>query len=227
MGPGILAKALFQGSFSLMIFGWAQLLMDLQPLIVILTGKGHIHGFSHTYIGASLIATFSAITGKYATEFCLNTFRPNNTESPISIHWLVAFISAFFGTFSHVILDSFMHQDIQPFYPFSLSNGLLGVISLNQLHKFCSYTGFVGVGLYYLIQFVTINRSHKNQSAFSLKGTITHLLAPAFCAIPIALSVGLFFEGVELFNHLTQNSLLHIYVGSFTALFISQILYGK
>jgi len=51
MGPGILFKALLQGSFSLMVFGWAQIIMDIQPLIVLITGKGHLHGFTHTYIG--------------------------------------------------------------------------------------------------------------------------------------------------------------------------------
>ena len=55
MGPGILIKALLQGSFSLMVFGWAQILMDIQPLVALITSKGQLHGFSHTYIGASLI----------------------------------------------------------------------------------------------------------------------------------------------------------------------------
>ena len=63
MGPGILIKALLQGSFSLMVFGWAQILMDIQPLLVIITSKGQLHGFSHTYIGASLIAIAAALTG--------------------------------------------------------------------------------------------------------------------------------------------------------------------
>jgi hypothetical protein len=37
MGPGILIKAILQGSFSLMVFGWTQIVMDIQPLIVILS----------------------------------------------------------------------------------------------------------------------------------------------------------------------------------------------
>lgn len=41
MGPGLLIKALLQGSFSLLVFGWAQIVMDLQPLLVLLTGEGH------------------------------------------------------------------------------------------------------------------------------------------------------------------------------------------
>jgi hypothetical protein len=31
MGPGLLMKVGLQGSFSLMVFGWTQVLIDLQP----------------------------------------------------------------------------------------------------------------------------------------------------------------------------------------------------
>lgn len=30
-----------------------------------ITGAGHLHGFTHTYAGATLLAVFSAATGKY------------------------------------------------------------------------------------------------------------------------------------------------------------------
>ena len=53
MGPGMLIKSLLHGSFSLMIFGWSQILMDLQPLFAMITNEGKLHGFSHTFLGAS------------------------------------------------------------------------------------------------------------------------------------------------------------------------------
>jgi len=53
MGPGVLIKSMLQGSFSLMVFGWSQIVMDVQPLLVMITGDGHLHGFSHTIIGGS------------------------------------------------------------------------------------------------------------------------------------------------------------------------------
>ena len=68
MSPGILVKAILQSSFSLMVFGWTQIAMDIQPLVVMITGKGHLHGFTHTYIGAILIALITALTGKYLSE---------------------------------------------------------------------------------------------------------------------------------------------------------------
>lgn len=148
MGPGLLVKALLQGSFSLMVFGWAQIIMDIQPLVVFLSGEGHLHGFSHTYIGATLIGVGSALTGKYAAEFCL---RLIGQARYLPISWPVAIASAFIGSFSHVLLDSVMHADVEPFSPFMLNNPFLGFVSVGTLHKFCLYSGLFGVGLYFAV----------------------------------------------------------------------------
>ena len=151
MGPGILLKGTLQSSFSLMVFGWTQILMDIQPLIVMLSGEGHLHGFSHTYLGATLLAILAAITGKYLSQIGLWVLK---IESSIknNIEWWVVFLSAFIGSFSHVFLDSIMHSDVEPFYPVTLSNPFLRVISVEALHKLCLYSGLVGAGVYYFIQ---------------------------------------------------------------------------
>jgi membrane-bound metal-dependent hydrolase YbcI (DUF457 family) len=148
MGPGLLIKAVLKGSFSLMVFGWTQVVMDLQPLIVLITGEGHLHGFSHTYLGASLIAAFCALSGLYLTRTAFSHAFP---AGQINLSWPVAIISAFIGSFSHVLLDSLMHADVQPFYPLSLSNSFLHAISVEALHKICMYSGLVGGAcLFYL-----------------------------------------------------------------------------
>ncbi|WP_440875374.1 metal-dependent hydrolase [Thalassotalea sp. PLHSN55] len=149
MGPGILIKSLLQGSFSLMVFGWTQIIMDIQPLIVLLSGEGHLHGFTHTYVGAILIAIFAALTGKYLSELGLKILKISKTNNLISIAWWVVFLSAFIGSFSHVLLDSIMHADVEPFFPFTLDNKFLGLISVSVLHKLCLYTGLVGAAIYY------------------------------------------------------------------------------
>ena len=154
MGPGILIKSLLQGSFSLMVFGWSQIIMDIQPLIVLITDEGHLHGFSHTYVGASLLAIVSALSGKYLSEFGLLVLGISKKLNPIKIAWWVVFISAFIGTFSHVLLDSIMHADVEPFYPFTLHNDFLAYFTIEQLHKFCLYSGLAGAGLFYVVQFM-------------------------------------------------------------------------
>ena len=103
MGPGMLIKSLLHGSFSLMIFGWSQILMDLQPLFAMITNEDKLHGFSHTFFGASLIAIIAVLTGKHLSEFGLRITGYSNSNKPIKIFWFVAFFSAFIGTYSHVV----------------------------------------------------------------------------------------------------------------------------
>lgn len=153
MGPGILIKAILHGSFSLMVFGWAQIVMDVQPLIVLITGEGHLHGFSHTYIGATLLGIFSALSGKYLAEFGLVILGISNRQNPIKILWWVAIISSFIGTYSHVAIDSIMHTDMRPYYPFSDDNHLLRLVSIELLHKLLIYTGIIGAVIYFAYQF--------------------------------------------------------------------------
>ncbi len=156
MGPGILMKALLQGSFSLTIFGWTQIVMDIQPLIVLITGDGHLHGFTHTFVGATLIALFSALSGKYLSELGLKMI---DIPTPNGIAWWVAFLSAFIGSFSHVVLDGIMHHDVEPFFPFTKDNEFLGLMTVDQLHKLCVYSAGLGALLYFTVVMLLKRRS--------------------------------------------------------------------
>lgn len=149
MGPGILIKSILQSSFSLMVFGWTQIVMDIQPLIVLISGEGHLHGFTHTYVGAILIAIFAAFTGKYLSELGLKLLNISTKDNLISIKWSVVFLSAFIGSFSHVLFDSIMHADVEPFFPITLNNQFLGLISVSMLYKVCMYSGLIGAAIYF------------------------------------------------------------------------------
>ena len=164
MGPGVLIKAELQSGFSLIVFSWAQIVMDVQPLWVMLTGEGQLHGFSHTLIGASLLAVFSLLSGKYLAEIGLRIFGIAKPDSPIVISWPVAAGSAFIGTSSHVWLDAIMHSDVAPLYPMSTRNGWLGVISIAQLHLLCLISGLVGAAIFFAVQWAVKARKDDNGS---------------------------------------------------------------
>lgn len=153
LGPGILVKALLQGSFSLMVFAWAQIVMDIQPLIAILSGASKFHGFTHSYLGALFIAVFCALTGKYLSQAVLSLFA-KAPQQRVDISWRVAFLSACVGTYSHVLLDGMMHTDLEPLWPLTALNPLLGLVSIASLHKFCFYTGLIGAFIYIAINYL-------------------------------------------------------------------------
>jgi membrane-bound metal-dependent hydrolase YbcI (DUF457 family) len=54
-------------------------------------------------------------------------------------------VGAALGAWTHVVLDSVMHRDIQPLMPFSPHNALEGVIPLDVLHVACLALGGVGL----------------------------------------------------------------------------------
>ncbi len=148
MGPGIAVKAVMQRRFSLMVFGWSQIAIDLQPLFVLLTGRGELHGFSHTFLGATLIALVCGLSGKHLGELGL---RILHEPRHLPISWRVSFVSAFIGTYSHIAIDSIMHGDVLPLLPLSSASPLHAIISISALHLLCLATALVGGLVWYAL----------------------------------------------------------------------------
>ena len=145
LGPGALFKAVAGDRFSFMVFGGSQILIDLEPAVRLMTGSAILHGFTHTLLGALLIGTLAGGIGKPVTERVLR-----GTDIPChNFTWRVSFTSAYIGTLSHVLLDAIMHWDVAPWYPFTLSNPLLGLTSDGWLHLICIGCGGVGIVLFF------------------------------------------------------------------------------
>lgn len=140
LGPGALFKAAGGERFSFMIFGGSQILMDVEPLVHIIRGDPVLHGTSHTVAGAFVIAIASAVAGRPICSALLA--RSGIMDRPIS--WSVAWVSAFVGTYSHILLDAIMHRDMNPLWPFARGDPLLGLISVTALHVFCVACGVAG-----------------------------------------------------------------------------------
>lgn len=149
MGPGLLLKTFLQSTFSLMVFGWTQILIDIQPLVVLLSGRGELHGLSHTYLGATAIAIVGAPSGKYLGEIGLRILRLQQ-YNPIG--WRVAWMSAFIGGYSHVLIDGIMHADMRPLAPFSQQAVLHGIVDIDTLHILCVLAAVIGAMGFYLVE---------------------------------------------------------------------------
>lgn len=142
-----------------MIFGWSQILIDLPTLVVLLRGEGVLHGFSHTFLGATLTAILAGASGRYLAPIGLRLLHLEEGVARF-ISWKIAFLSAFIGTFSHVALDSIMHRDMEPFMPWSTWNLMLGVISIPSLHTLCIYTGLAGAAVYFAVTYYLSRRQN-------------------------------------------------------------------
>jgi hypothetical protein len=159
MGPGLAVKAVLGRRFSLMVFGFSQVAIDIEPLIVIMRDDDVLHGFTHTYIGATLIALVSVVIGRPICQYLLRFWKPDPKSvvlswwgTPGRISWTAAIVGAFIGAYSHVFLDSIMHYDMHPWAPWSEVNKLLHVISVENLHLLCLLSGVLGIILIVVVK---------------------------------------------------------------------------
>ena len=148
MGAGLCIKAVAQRRFSLMVFGWTQIVMDLQPLLAMLTGRGELHGFTHTYLGATLVAVVAALTGKPLGQLGLRLLR---LPRFLPIGWGVAALSALVGAWSHVAIDSLMHAEMHPWAPWRQGNTWSGLVSIEALQWWCLGAALLGSVLYFVV----------------------------------------------------------------------------
>jgi membrane-bound metal-dependent hydrolase YbcI (DUF457 family) len=149
-GPAALLHSAAPKHISFLAFCGANVLVDVEPLYFMLTHQWPIHRFFHTYVGATVaagivVALFALV--RRMTPGLLDQLRLRN----LGVRAVA--LGAILGTYSHVLLDSLMHADMNPFAPFSNANPLLGAVFLNTLYGFCLVAGVAGgvvIGLRYL-----------------------------------------------------------------------------
>ncbi|WP_288402909.1 hydrolase [uncultured Acinetobacter sp.] len=147
LGIGCCCKAIGQQRFSMMIFAGTQVLMDMEPLLGLIYGWQYLHLYTHNLMGATLIGSIALLIGKPISEWGLSII----SHRKWSISWKTTAISAYIGSFSHILLDAFMHHDVYLFYPWILQNPLLGLISYSIIFYGCVFSAILGSLCWFII----------------------------------------------------------------------------
>jgi len=158
-GPGLALKAVSPTHCSFLVFAATQVMIDCEPLYYMSRGGWPIHRFFHTYIGATLVAIIAYVVFRPVCGICIsireNQYAINAQVLRLGIKrvsHIAALSGAFIGAYSHIALDSIMHEDVLPFAPFSNTNVMLDYISIVELHLYCfmlGAAGAVGVGFWW------------------------------------------------------------------------------
>lgn len=151
IGAALIVKPGFNRNFSVITFGIAQVAMDIEPGIGMLTGADVLHGPTHTILGALVIACLVMLISPSVCNYL--QLKWNKEVIHYKLPWLVqsealpksaVTSGAFFGTLSHVALDSLIHHDIHPLQPFSKANPLLGLVTHDVVYQLCLLAGVLG-----------------------------------------------------------------------------------
>ena len=148
LGPALLFGLVFFSFLDFPTFLLANVIVDFEPLTVMFLRLDYpLHGFFHSFLGGTLVALLlSAVMTKIRKYFSplLSSFKLEKKASFKSI--LAASLS---GIYIHILLDSQMHMDIQPFYPLSLNPFLNRTASsILAIHIFCLLSFIAGLIAY-------------------------------------------------------------------------------
>ena len=168
MGAALIAKPGLNRNFSVITFGIAQIAMDIEPGVGMLTGADVLHGPTHTVLGALVIAYLVTLIAPNICDYLLREWNKEVTHH--GLPWLVQSktsktamtVGAFFGTLSHVALDSLMHHDIHPLAPFSQANPLMGLVSHDAVYQLCAIAGVAGAVAWVAMQWLGRSTQVKN-----------------------------------------------------------------
>ncbi len=145
-GPGAAFHAIAPKHVSFLAFAAANVLIDVEPLYFMLTRQYPLHRFFHTYVGASLVVAATIVLFVVARRFAARFWLPNVLKWQ-ELGVLPVAVGASAGSYSHIVLDSFMHHDIAPLAPFSNANPLLQAVSLTTLDWSCLAAGLAALVL--------------------------------------------------------------------------------
>ncbi len=135
-GPGALLYAAAPRHVSFLAFCAANVVIDVESLYNLVSGKVPVHAFMHTWIGATLAA---AITVALAVAARRLPLAERCGCRAVSLRQIA--IGAVLGAYTHIVFDGVMHHDMAPLAPFSQSNALLGAVSMGALDWFCIACG--------------------------------------------------------------------------------------
>ncbi len=161
MGAALIVKPGLNKHFSVITFGIAQIAMDIEPGIGMLTGVEVLHGPSHTIVGALIIALLVMLVSPGICSFLLR--RWNKEVLHYKLPWLTealpvskgaVIFGAFFGTLSHVLLDSLMHHDMRPLFPYSDANPMMGLIAHDVIYQLCAIAGVLGAMVWIAVKWI-------------------------------------------------------------------------
>ena len=138
----------FKRTFYLPALLISSVIMDLEPFYFLFIAKGSpvLHGFFHTYFGATLVAlAVSLILVKFRKRMdgLMAFFKvPQKGLTGRQIYF-----SSLFAAYSHIFLDSFLYKDIRPFWPLE-QNLFLGAIRSVEIYLIAGIGVAISLVLY-------------------------------------------------------------------------------
>jgi membrane-bound metal-dependent hydrolase YbcI (DUF457 family) len=148
LGPGLLVGLLLLRYVDFPTFLMASVIVDVEPFLVLWWSLPYpLHGFFHSFLGGTLVALVLTVVMRKVRKSLSPVLLFFQINQAVSFKKIV--LASVSGIYLHILLDSLMHSDIRPFYPFDL-NPFLGMTSVVGVYMLCVWSVMGGVVIYIL-----------------------------------------------------------------------------
>ncbi len=145
LGPALLLGEVFRRKADLISILLGSVVIDIRAAWCMFTGCRPLHGPLHTFAGATLIALLLAwMVFSYRAQLQRATGRTRIRQAPSFMPMLAG---SLIGTWSHVLLDSFLYMDIMPLWPLT-ANPLFRTLDPGTVYMLCILSFLPATGIY-------------------------------------------------------------------------------
>ena len=146
LGPALLISLLLFSHLDFVSFMVSSVVVDVEPLCI-LVFRLHIplHGFFHTYLGATILSTLTAVGVYFLRSWLSKVLEWFKIKQKPSFKKML--YTSILGAYFHIFLDSFLYAEMELFYPLP-GNPFLGVLGFGAVYEFCTVSFILGFILY-------------------------------------------------------------------------------
>nr|WP_299461374.1 DUF4184 family protein [uncultured Gimesia sp.] len=154
----MLAKAFGSSYFWLTSYVAANVLIDLEVLYYLSRNEPPYHRYLHTYVGGIAMGVVAGLLMFGVVQMVRRVLPASSSwgerlaKTPRRRLLWQSLVAGLIGGVSHILLDSLMHEEMNPFWPLAEGNTLVGLISVPALHIALAAIGFFGLIFWLLLR---------------------------------------------------------------------------
>jgi len=146
IGPAILIGLLLFSRLDFVSFMISSVILDVEPLCIALFCPWMpLHGFFHSYLGATFLGVLTAIGVYFLRSWLSRILAWFKVKQEPSFKKML--YTSTLGVYFHVFLDSFLYAEMEPFYPLT-GNPFFEVLGFGAIYGFCTASFIIGAILY-------------------------------------------------------------------------------
>ena len=147
-GPALGVGLPFRSYIHVPTFILANVIVDVEPFLVLFLGLRYpLHGYLHTCLLALLAGVVLGYVMFFLERFLQPLYKAFLLEPADNLNAKSFVAAGALGTAFHVLLDSPLYPEIQPFFPLTINPLYNPALSL-EVYSFCVWMGILGI-IYY------------------------------------------------------------------------------